>query len=207
MKRNSEGQILLKGLTLKEIGSIAFLVLFVSGIAGNTFYQNYSENQEKNLRVEKLEVEVKQYLARIDDCTNGIDIFPLYYGNNPRSQERVSIVFDGFEKIIAAECFLFRNDQIYSNPYKNIVISDLGELPRNESEEEIYQGLLYEVDKGIPFLVTGGSICADGSYSGSVGRGTCSWHGGYASKRGSIFRFNGSVIERDPRIELSNLQQ
>jgi hypothetical protein len=207
MKRNSEGQILLKGLTLKEIGSIAFLVLFVSGIAGNTFYQNYSENQEKNLRIEKLEVEVKQYLARIDDCTNGIDIFPLYYGNNPRSQERVSIVFDGFEKIIAAECFLFRNDQIYSNPYKNIVISDLGELPRNESEEEVYQGLLYEVDKGIPFLVTGGSICADGSYSGSVGRGTCSWHGGYASKRGSIFRFNGSVIERDPRIELSNLQE
>ena len=207
MKRNSEGQILLKGLTLKEIGSIAFLVLFVSGIAGNTFYQNYTENQEKNLRIEKLEVEVKQYLARIDDCTNGIDIFPLYYGNNPRSQERVSIVFDGFEKIIAAECFLFRNDQIYSNPYKNIVISDLGELPRNESEEEVYQGLLYEVDKGIPFLVTGGSICADGSYSGSVGRGTCSWHGGYASKRGSIFRFNGSVIERDPRIELSNLQE
>ena len=207
MKRNSEGQILLKGLTLKEIGSIAFLVLFVSGIAGNAFYQNYSENQEKNLRVEKLELEVKQYLARIDECTNGNDIFPSYYGNNPRSQERVSIVFDGFEKIIAAECFLFRNDQIHSNPYKNIVIADLGELPRNESEEEIYQGLLYEIDKGIPFLVTGGSICADGSYSGSVGRGTCSWHGGYASKRGSIFRFNGSVIERDPRIELSNLQE
>ena len=207
MKRNSEGQILLKGLTLKEIGSIAFLVLFVSGIAGNAFYQNYSENQEKNLRVEKLEVEVKQYLARIDECTSGNDIFPSYYGNNPRSQERVSIVFDGFEKIIAAECFLFRNDQIHSNPYKNIVIADLGKLPRNESEEEIYQGLLYEIDKGIPFLVTGGSICADGSYSGSVGRGTCSWHGGYASKRGSIFRFNGSVIERDPRIELNNLQE
>ena len=119
MKRNSEGQILLKGLTLKEIGSIAFLVLFVSGIAGNAFYQNYSENQEKNLRVEKLEVEVKQYLAHIDECTNGNDIFPSYYGNNPRSQERASIVFDGFEKIIAAECFLFRNDQIHSNPYKN----------------------------------------------------------------------------------------
>ena len=136
-----------------------------------------------------------------------MDIFPFYYRNNPRSQERVSIVLDGFEKIIAAECFLFRNDQIHSNPYKNIVIADLGELPRNESEEEIYQGLLYEIDKGIPFLVTGGSICADGSYSASIGRGTCSWHGGYASKRGSIFRFDGSVVERDPRIELSNLQE
>ena len=120
MKRSSEGQILLKGLTLKEIASIAFLVLLVSGIAGNTYYQNYIENQEKNLRVEKLEVEVKQYLSRIDDCTNGMDIFPFYYRNNPRSQERVSIVLDGFEKIIAAECFLFRNDQIHSNPYKNI---------------------------------------------------------------------------------------
>lgn len=207
MKRNSEGQILLKGLTLKEIASIAFLVLLVSGIAGNAYYQNYIENQEKNLRVEKLEVEVKQYLSRIDDCTNGMDIFPFSYGNNPRSQERVSIVLDGFEKVIAAECFLFRNDQIHSNPYKNIVIADLGELPRSESEEEIYQGILYEIDKGIPFLVTGGSICADGSHSGSVGRGTCSWHGGYASTRGSIFRFNGSVVERDPRIELSNLQE
>jgi len=207
MKRNSEGQILLKGLTLKEIASITFLVLLVSGVVGNAYYQNYIENQEKNLRVEKLEVEVKQYLSRIDDCTNGMDIFPFDYRNNPRSQERVSRVLVGFEKIIAAECFLFRNDQIYSNPYKNIVITDLGELPRNESEEEIYQGLLYEIDKGIPFLVTGGSICADGSYSASVGRGTCSWHGGYASKRGSIFKFNGSVIERDPRIELSNLQK
>ena len=101
MQRNSEGQILLKGLTLKEIGSIAFLVLFVSGIAGNAFYQNYSENQQKNLRIERLEVEVAQYVARIDECTNGNDVFPSYYGNNPRSQERVSIVFDGFNHLFS----------------------------------------------------------------------------------------------------------
>jgi hypothetical protein len=207
MKRNSEGQILLKGLTFKEIGSIVFLVLFVSGIAGNAFYQNYSENQAKNLRIEKLNAEVKQYSARINLCINGNDIFPFYYANNPRSEERTAIAFEGFNKILNAECFVFKNDKIYSNPYRNIEIADLGELPRNENEEEIFQGLIYEIDKGIPFLVTGGSICADGSYSGSVGRGTCSWHGGYASKRGYIFRFKASELEPDPRIELSNLQQ
>lgn len=207
MKRNSEGQILLKGLTFKEIGSIAFLVLFVSGIAGNAFYQNYSENQDKNLRIQELNAEVKQYSARINLCIQGNNIFPFYYTNNPRSEERTAVVFDGFNKILDAECFVFENDKIYSNPYRNIEIADLGELPRNENEEEIFQGLIYEVDKGIPFLVTGGSICADGSYSGSVGRGTCSWHGGYASKRGYIFRFKASEFEPDPRIELSNLQQ
>jgi hypothetical protein len=207
MRRNSEGHVLLKGWTLKEIGSVFFILVLVSGIGGNALYQNYLENQQKNQRIEKLELEVIEYKARMNKCIKANEVFPFFYGDNPRSQERIIKVVAGFSRIIDAECFLFRSDKINTNPYKGLELSKLGEVPRTEIEEEIFQALVYEIDKGIPYLVTGGSICSDGSYSGSVGRGTCSWHGGYASPRGYRFEFKSSEYERDPRIELSSLKE
>lgn len=207
MKRNSQGQVLLKGWTLKEIGSVVFILVLVSGIGGNALYQNYLENQQKNQRIEKLELEVIKYKAKMNQCIKANEVFPFFYSNNPRSQERLTEVVQGFGKIAEADCFIFRSDKIYTNPYKNLTVENFIEGPRSGNEEELFQGLLYEVDKGIPFLVTGGSICADGTYSGSVGRGTCSWHGGYASKRGYNFDYEASVYEYDPRLELSSLQE
>ena len=157
--------------------------------------------------IEKLELEVIEYKARMNKCIKANEVFPFFYGDNPRSQERIIKVVAGFSRIIDAECFLFRSDKINTNPYKGLELSKLGEVPRTEIEEEIFQALVYEIDKGIPYLVTGGSICSDGSYSGSVGRGTCSWHGGYASPRGYRFEFKSSEYERDPRIELSSLKE
>jgi len=205
LERNKEGRIVLKGWTLKEIGYLILLTAIVSGIAGNTLYQNHLENQKKNQRIEKLQVEVTEYNSRLKDCLTSNKVFPIFYGTNPRSEERIQIAIEGFNKIISADCFVFGSKTIYSNPYKNLVLANLIKGPRSQNEEEIFQGLLYEIDQGIPYLVTGGSICADGSYSGSVGRGTCSWHGGYASQRGKNFGFKASEIELDPRIELSKL--
>jgi hypothetical protein len=206
MKRNAQGQILLKGWTFKEISSVFFIFTIVLGIAGNAFYQNYSENQKKNIRIEQLQVEVSQYKARMSNCVKANEVFPFFYGDNPRSEERIIKAIKGFQKVVGADCFVFSSDKIYKNPYKDIEISKLGDEPRTKNQEEIFQGLIFEIDKGIPFLITGGSICSDGSYSGSVGRGTCSWHGGYASPRGYRFEFKSSEYEHDPRIELVSLQ-
>jgi hypothetical protein len=207
MKRNHENQITLKGWTLKEISSVVFVLLLTVGIGGNVVYQKWSDNQEKNQRIEQLQLEVIKYEARMTTCVKANEVFPFFYSNNPRSQERLTEVIEGFRKIAEADCFVFRSDKIYTNPYKNLTVGNFIEVPRSGNEEELFQGLLYEVDKGIPFLVTGGSICADGSYSGSVGRGTCSWHGGYATKRGYNFDYGASVYEYDPRFELSSLQE
>jgi hypothetical protein len=207
MKRNHENQITLKGWTLKEISSVVFVLLLTVGIGGNVVYQKWSDNQEKNQRIEQLQLEVIKYEARMTTCVKANEVFPFFYSNNPRSQERLTEVIEGFRKIAEADCFVFRSDKIYTNPYKNLTVGNFIEVPRSGNEEELFQGLLYEVDKGIPFLVTGGSICADGSYSGSVGRGTCSWHGGYATKRGYNFDYGASVYEYDPRLELSSLQE
>jgi hypothetical protein len=205
MKRNSEGELLLKGWTLKEIASVVFIFAIISGIAGNTLYQNHLESQQKKQRIQILQLEVIEYKAKLKTCVKANDVFPLFYGDNPRSEERIVKVVRRFTKILAAECFVFRTDRIYTNPYKNLALSNIGETARTENQEEIFQCLLYEVDKGIPFLTTGGSICSDGSYSSSVGRGTCSWHGGYASQRGYQFEFKASVREPDPRIALNRL--
>jgi hypothetical protein len=207
MKRNHENQITLKGWTLKEIGSVLFVLVLTVGIGGNVVYQKWSDNQEKNQRIEQLQLEVIKYEARMSTCVKGNEVFPFFYSNNPRSQERLTEVIKGFRKIAEADCFVFRGDKIYTNPYKNLTVDNFIEVPRSGNEEELFQGLLYEVDKGIPFLVTGGSICADGSYSGSVGRGTCSWHGGYATKRGYNFDYGASVYEYDPRLKLSSLRE
>ena len=206
MKRNSENQITLKGWTFKEIGSVLFILVLIFGIVGNIIYQNWNDNNEKNNRINQLRIEVSQYEYRMKTCVKGNEVFPFFYNNNPRSEQRVADAIKGFTKIVSADCFIFRADKIYTNPYKNASLQNLTQEPRSSIQEEILQGLLYEVDKGIPFLVTGGSICADGTYSGSVGRGSCSWHGGYATKRGSNFDFDSSVYEYDPRLELQSLQ-
>lgn len=193
-------------LSIKDkISGVLFVVIFV-GIIGNIFYQNHLENIQKQQKIEVLQKQVKNYELMRSTCVNGNEIFPIIYQNNPRSQERIEQVAQKFAKLISAPCFVFQSDKIYTNPYSQVDLSELQSSTTNRIESEIYQGILYEVDKGIPFLITGGSICADGSYSASVGRGTCSWHGGYASQRGSIFEFNESIYEYDPRKELEELK-
>lgn len=207
MVRNSQGNLLIKGWTLKEITSVLFLLSAGVGIVGNSLYQNHLEDVKKEIRIAQLADEVESYKTRLQTCTKVNEVFPMFYSNNPRSQQRIEQVLESFDKVIDSNCFIVQESKISTNPYKQIELTRLDEGARTSSEEEIFQGILYEVDKGIPFLVTGGSICADGSYSGSVGRGTCSWHGGYASHRGTRFDFNQSIYEYDPRVDLRLLRK
>ena len=69
----------------------------------------------------------------------------------------------------------------------------------------MFEGFLYEFDKGVPFLRSGMTMCEDGSLSYSRGSGTCSWHGGYAKQRGDFFSFNEIILEQDTRVELEEL--
>lgn len=207
MVRNSQGNLLIKGWTLKEITSVLFLLSAGVGIVGNSLYQNHLEDVKKEIRIAQLADEGESYKTRLQTCTKVNEVFPMFYSNNPRSQQRIEQVIESFDKVIDSNCFIVQESKISTNPYKQIELTRLDEGARTSSEEEIFQGILYEVDKGIPFLVTGGSICADGSYSGSVGRGTCSWHGGYASHRGTRFDFNQSIYEYDPRVDLRLLRK
>ena len=43
-----------------------------------------------------------------------------------------------------------------------------------------------------------GTYCADGSYSYSSGRGTCSWHGGILGGAPSRTKSYGSTLNNDP---------
>lgn len=205
MHRNQEGRILIKGLTLKEWASIAFLLTLVLGIPGNAIYQNHLANAKKYERIVVLEAEVATYESKISTCTDTTSVFPSFYGDNPRSSERITRVVKTFQSISEWNCLIFQKDKIYDNPYRGLSLSNLGAEPRGELEEEVFQGIIFEIDKGIPYLVTGGSICSDGSISGSVGRGTCSWHGGYARQRGYRFEFKQAEPVYDPRIELAQI--
>jgi hypothetical protein len=207
LKNNEQGKILIKGKTLKEIRSIVLVVLVVFGFTGNYFYQSHLANQRKQEQISALKIEINAYERKYLTCINPIDQFNISFNNNARSEPRISEVMDKYQKIIEAPCVILRNESIYSNPYQGISINSIFNETRTPQQEELYQGILFDVDRGVPFLRTGGSICSDGWISGSVGRGTCSWHGGYARQRGNDFKFNFSVIEDDPRLALQELMK
>ena len=207
MKRNLQGKIVVKGKTLKELRSIGLIVFLFIGFTGNYFYQAHIENLKKLEQISALKIQVQTYEQKYLTCINPTDRSEITFDNNARSEARISEVLAKYQKIIDAPCVILRNESIYSNPYQGISINSIFNATRTPQQEELYQGVLFDVDRGVPFLRTGGSICSDGWISGSVGRGTCSWHGGYARQRGNEFLFKFSVVEDDPRLALQELMK
>ena len=207
MKRNLQGKIVVKGKTLKELRSIGLIVFLFIGFTGNYFYQAHIENLKKQEQISALKIQVHAYEQKYLTCINPADRSEITFDNNARSEVRISEVLAKYQKIIDAPCVILRNESIYSNPYQGISINSIFNATRTPQQEELYQGVLFDVDRGVPFLRTGGSICSDGWISGSVGRGTCSWHGGYARQRGNEFLFKFSVVEDDPRLALQELMK
>ena len=56
MNRNSNKEPIFKGWNLKEIASVVFIFAIISGIAGNTLYQNHLESQQKKAKNSDLAV-------------------------------------------------------------------------------------------------------------------------------------------------------
>lgn len=174
-------------------------------IGAFSFNNYHNEQRIKNERIAVLQQQKIEYEAKLATCLNTRELFPFVYQNNPRSRERLDLVSNLFYKVVSAPCFQKGDEKIYKNPYSGI---DLGKVSQNsvdEAENEIFEGFLYEFDKGVPFLRSGMTLCEDGSLSYSRGSGTCSWHGGYAKQRGDSFSFNKATLEKDPRVELEEL--
>jgi hypothetical protein len=169
-------------------------------------FNNYRNEQRiKNERIAVLQQQKNEYEVKLATCLNTREVFPFTYQNNPRSRERLESVSNLFFKIVSAPCLEKNDNKMYKNPYLGI---DLGKINQNavdENEVEIFEGFLYEFDKGVPFLRSGMTLCEDGSLSYSRGSGTCSWHGGYARQRGEPFTFSKATLETDPRVELETL--
>lgn len=162
------------------------------------------ERELRNQRIAELHIQVADYEQQILDCIDGRSLFNTSYDSNPRSRERFTQVAEKFYKLSDAPCIV-RSGKIWTNPYRKVDLSQIRAEASGRLQQEMYQGLLYEFDRGVPFLKSGGTLCEDGWISSSRGRGTCSWHGGYARHRGELFAFDSSKLKRDPREELASL--
>lgn len=163
-----------------------------------------AERELKNQRIAELRVQIAEYEEQVLDCVDGWNLFNTSYDSNPRSSERFDQVATKFYELSNAPCMV-RNGQMWTNPYKKVDLAQVRAESTGPLEQEMYRGLLYEFDRGVPFLRSGGTLCEDGWISSSRGQGTCSWHGGYARQRGELFTFDSSKLKRDPRDELGEL--
>jgi hypothetical protein len=195
-----------KSLKLKERVQIAFGLLFVIAIIVNSIYQGHLEHQAKLAKIMKYEVLVSNYKELAKSCQPFDSLPAINYANNPRSNERASSVLNKYKVIMDSKCFTSKNATIYRNPYRQLQMTGISTAAAGTPGYEIWQGIIFDVDSGMPFMRTGGSICADGSWSPSVGRGTCSWHGGYGSQRGEKFEYSLSQKAYDPRTVLLRLK-
>jgi hypothetical protein len=190
-----------KKLKLTSVGVIVILLIsyFV--------FQQHEKNRELERKIAKYRTLVLSYENRGKSCFI-IDGSQLpNFQNNVRSKERIESVSKYYTEIIRAKCFINSEGTIFTNPYKALGNADWNNISENPLGNEILQGVYFDVDLGMPFLRTGGSICSDGSYSPSVGRGTCSWHGGYGRQRGEKFEFQSAKPVYDPRRMLKILTQ
>lgn len=181
------------------------VLLMISTVAILSINEYRSEQRIKKERISLLQDQVLRYEEKLSQCLNSRELLPSSYQSDPRSKERLKEVSDLFYKVVTAPCFEKGNQKIYKNPYSGVILGDLSQNSVNDLEVEIFEGLLYEFDRGVPFLRSGMTLCEDGSLSYSRGSGTCSWHGGYARQRGDYFSFSKIILERDPRVELENV--
>jgi hypothetical protein len=174
-------------------------------LVANFIYQNHLESVRHANEVERYKVAVADYYEYGKKCTKVDNLPKIDYASNPRSNARIATATNHFYAIFAANCLILDNNKIYKNPYKKFDFEIISTSPPGSVGNLVWLGLLYEIDRGVPFLRTGGTLCGDGWISGSSGRGTCSWHGGYARNRGTQFNFEGTSAIHDPRPMLKKL--
>ena len=194
-----------KSLTLKEKAGVALIPLVLTAFVGNFFYQNHVHHQEKIAKISRYKVAVSEYLEYGKSCTPFSALPEINYQNNTRSNQRWESVLTHYAAIRVAKCFTDKDKTVFRNPYLNLSFTDIAKASPGTTQYEFWQGMLYDFDMGMPFLRTGGSVCGDGSFSPSVGRGTCSWHGGYGDQRGGRFVFKFAEKIHDPRPYLARL--
>jgi len=119
------------------------------------------------------------------DCFNISGYSRIKNVGKARSNERLKAINDFYVPLVQKLCLKGANSSILENPYYGINLSKLNDAKYPSYEYELLQSVLFNLDFGFSPFTPAGTICGDGSLSGSVGRGTCSWHGGYAKPRGT----------------------
>ena len=114
-----------------------------------------------------------------------------------RSPERLKAIDAFYVSLVQAQC-LKNGLSLFANTFRGMNLSKIDTARFLTPEYDLWQGVLYDVDYGFTQFTKEGTICADGWISGSVGRGTCSWHGGYAHPRGTQIKFDNLPTISNP---------
>ncbi len=181
MYEKSNGSLWSRAFRYKSVRR-GFAITLVGLLVGNFFYQNHLEAVHHANEVARYMAAVSDYYKYGKKCTSVEQLPKIDYSSDPRSTKRIATATNYFYAIFNAECLILSDHKIYRNPYKNLTLNASDITSPGSIGYESWQGLLYEVDFGVPYLATGGTLCSDGWISGSFGRGTCSWHGGGCKK-------------------------
>lgn len=138
---------------------------------------------------------VAEYAALKASCWSLVGESTVVATGEPRSSERLIALNAMLKNLVSAPCIDNPyQDLVLKNPFKGITTAEFSDTKIGSPGEVLHAEALLDLDSGVPFLKSGGSICSDGSLSSSVGRGTCSWHGGYASNRGHKWDMSSWVV-------------
>jgi len=181
--------------TLTSIAFLAFLsIVLVSFVvkAVNTTQVEKVAQEVSRLR----NYQQEQFIKLQSSCWSFTSESDAVAVGNPRSSARINSVSSAMSKLVQSSCiYNSYRDLIYVNPFKGLTTRDLNNPVPGTIANVLLQEILLDVDSGIPFLKGGGSICSDGSTSPSTGQGSCSYHGGYAVKRGTKWDMSAWKIE------------
>jgi len=125
------------------------------------------------------------YKRLTSDCFNISGYSAIKSVGKSRSNERLGAINDFYVPFVQKLCLKGANGALLENPYYGINLAKLNDAKYPSYDYELLQSVLYNLDFGFSPFTSAGTICGDGWLSGSVGQGTCSWHGGYAKPRGS----------------------
>ena len=148
--------------------------------------------------------------SNFDNLTR--DCFSYQQQNNvlktgaARSDARIQAINKFYSGLVAKKCLKNAKGDFFINPYFGVNLSKLASASYLTYDYELYQGILYDADYGFSPFTASGTICSDGTMSSSTGQGTCSWHGGYATPRGTRLDFEKNrELERPGKNEYSEL--
>jgi len=128
---------------------------------------------------------INAYKRITSDCHNIAGYSKLKSTGIARSSERLNSINNFYVPMVQKLCLKGANGEVLENPYFGINLSKLNDSKYPSYEYELLQSVLFNLDYGFSPFTSAGTICSDGWISSSSGRGTCSWHGGYAKPRGS----------------------
>jgi hypothetical protein len=155
-------------------------------------------NAPKSSAINRVNVAAsKQYSQMITSCLDVSAEQEVPKTGSARSTERLKALNTYFIKLVQADC-LRVSDSYYVNVYKSIKLDKLNAEPFLSTGYTLLQGVLYDLDYGFTPFTTAGTLCSDGWISSSAGRGTCSWHGGYAKSRGTQLTYSQLAALPDP---------